>query len=316
VKTQVAEHLKEQRFVAAEALNVAADLVGRPLARPAQRGLAMALDLGVVALLSGVSGLWLIGGLAAVLLQLRSARGASAAGMTSKRRWLGWGLAAVLGLLVVNEAKDQWVQHFDPAAAAAAAADNAEDAEEDKAPARRQAEVAHPDVPATPISPASAAATAVANLDAAKQRIANLEAELAEAKKPQPFRFRDQMTRLFSSIGVQFGWGIVYFSLLPAWWGGQTVGKKILGLRVVEITGQPMTVMRCLKRYGGYAAGMATGGLGFGQLLWDPNRQGIQDKAAHTVVLDLRSASATQLAPAKPPPVPVETLAPQPPPTA
>jgi len=35
---------------------------------------------------------------------------------------------------------------------------------------------------------------------------------------------------------------------------------------------------------------MATGGLGFAQVLWDPNRQGLQDKAAHTVVLDLRAA--------------------------
>ena len=29
------------------------------------------------------------------------------------------------------------------------------------------------------------------------------------------------------------------------------VGKKLLRLRVVELTGQPMTVMRNLKRYGG-----------------------------------------------------------------
>ena len=35
---------------------------------------------------------------------------------------------------------------------------------------------------------------------------------------------------------------------------------------------------------------MATGGLGFAQLLWDPNRQALQDKAAHTAVLDLRAA--------------------------
>ena len=93
-------------------------------------------------------------------------------------------------------------------------------------------------------------------------------------------------------MGAKFGWGIVYFSLLPAWWSGQTVGKKLLGLQVVELTGQPMTVMRCLKRYGGYAAGLATGCLGFGQALWDPNRQAIQDKAAHTAVIDLRGARA------------------------
>jgi hypothetical protein len=28
--------------------------------------------------------------------------------------------------------------------------------------------------------------------------------------------------------------------------------------------------------------------LGFAQLLWDPNRQAIQDKTAHTVVLNTR----------------------------
>ena len=50
--------------------------------------------------------------------------------------------------------------------------------------------------------------------------------------------------------------------------------------------------MRSLRRYGGYAAGMATGGLGFLQALWDLNRQGIQDRVAHTVVIDLRRAAA------------------------
>jgi uncharacterized RDD family membrane protein YckC len=78
------------------------------------------------------------------------------------------------------------------------------------------------------------------------------------------------------------------------------VGKKLFGLQVVELTGKPMTVMRCLKRYGGYAAGMATGGLGFAQLLWDANRQALQDKAAHTVVVDMRAPRQLQ-PPADPP---------------
>ena len=75
------------------------------------------------------------------------------------------------------------------------------------------------------------------------------------------------------------------------------MGKKIVRIQVLELTGKPMTVMRCLKRYGGYAAGMATGGLGFAQMLWDPNRQTLQDKAAHTAVVDLR---APRLLPAEP----------------
>ena len=66
------------------------------------------------------------------------------------------------------------------------------------------------------------------------------------------------------------------------------MGKRLLGLRIVELSGKPLTALRCLKRYGGYAAGLATGGIGLAQLLWDPNRQALQDRTAHTVVIDLR----------------------------
>lgn len=350
LKTQATAHLAEQRFVAPEALNVAAPLVGQPLARPIRRALAMGVDLAVVALLSGVSGFWLLGGLAAVVLQLRNKRAA----MTKKRLWVGWGLAGLLGLLALNEAKDQWVARYDPAAIAAAAKEAAVDAREAAAEAAQEARDASGDsvdavanrksalaaqqaasavaavaeklgakvtvrktdkgftlasapeagasaaaalvavAPAEPASAALAAADETARV--ARDRISDLEAALAEAKKPKPFSLRAEFKRFIDGVGLQFGWGAVYFSLLPAWWGGQTVGKKIFGLKVVEITGKPMTVMRCLKRYGGYAAGMATGGLGFGQLLWDANRQGIQDKAAHTVVLDLHAAPASKLA--------------------
>ncbi len=372
MKSKPLTHLTAHRFVAPEALNVAPALVGSPLALPMRRALAMGLDLLVVALLSGVSGFWLLGGLAAVVLQLRSQRGGT---LTRKRLWVGWGLAALLGLLALNEARDQWNERTDPVAAAAAAKESAREAAEEAAAELREASVEvsaqgrSPDSSAAeaaaarkvfeaaraaasaanalaaklgatgsvtvadgsaasatsaPMSAASAAeAAANASAEAARlarNRIADLESQLTEARKPKPFNPRAEMKRLIAGIGLQFGWGMVYFSLLPAWWGGQTVGKKVFGLRVVEITGKPMTVMRCLKRYGGYAAGMATGGLGFGQMLWDPNRQGIQDKAAHTVVLDLRAAAIQAKAglPAAlhPPSLPVETPPPATPPTA
>ena len=89
-------------------------------------------------------------------------------------------------------------------------------------------------------------------------------------------------------LGVHVGWALVYFTLLPYWMHGQTPGKKLLGLQIIELTGRPLTLMLCFCRYGGYAAGLATGGFGFVQLLWDPNRQTIQDKIAHTVVIDVR----------------------------
>ncbi|MND03597.1 hypothetical protein D3C83_234990 [compost metagenome] len=43
--------------------------------------------------------------------------------------------------------------------------------------------------------------------------------------------------------------------------------------------------MDAFTRYGGYAAGLATGSIGFLRLLWDPNLQAIEDKIAGTVVV-------------------------------
>ena len=65
------------------------------------------------------------------------------------------------------------------------------------------------------------------------------------------------------------------------------MGKRLFKLRVVELTGKPMSLMLAFKRYGGYAAGVSTGMVGFLQVPWDSNRQALHDKAAHTVVIDL-----------------------------
>jgi uncharacterized RDD family membrane protein YckC len=290
----------QQRWVTPEALNVAPQWVGLPLATPARRAGAIAVDLLLVALLSGVSGLWLLAGLALVLLQLRSRRGASLSGPRLLVGWLG---AALIALLALQEARQQWQERSESASATAVAAAAAEEADAED-PAASAALHAAADALRSAAGSASAVSAAVARAASAPRlsdaaRIAMLEAQLAEARKPRPLKLREELNRWIDAVGASFGWGIVYFSLLPAWWGGQTVGKKLLRLRVVELTGRPMTVMRCLKRYGGYAAGMATGGLGFAQLLWDANRQAIQDKTAHTVVIDLRAPSPVVLVPAE-----------------
>jgi len=115
-------------------------------------------------------------------------------------------------------------------------------------------------------------------------RISLLQHQLAQARKPKPFNPGQRILSWADEVGLGLGWAIVYFAVLPVWSKGQTVGKRLLGLRVVELSGKPITAMRAFKRYGGYAAGM----FGFAQVLWDPNRQAIQDKTAHTVVIDLR----------------------------
>jgi uncharacterized RDD family membrane protein YckC len=266
--------LKEQRWLDADALNVRPALAGQPLAMPGRRAAAMLVDLALLALLGDTAGFWLVAGLVLVALLLRSRRLAD-----SRRQRIGWVFAAVLGLLALHETWDS----FGPRSAARQAAEVQAEALAEAAGKRAEAAVS--------ASPSDA------------DLIAHLQAEVAELKKHRPLRWREEFSRAVESVGISFGWGIVYFSLLPAWWNGQTLGKKLFKLRVVELTGRPLTVMRCLRRYGGYAAGMATGGLGFAQALWDANRQGIQDRVAHTVVIDLR-VPAAPAAPVTPLPEP------------
>ena len=90
---------------------------------------------------------------------------------------------------------------------------------------------------------------------------------------------------MIDQLGLAFGWGSIYFAVLLPGWKGQTPGKKLLGVRVLRLDGEPIGWWFAFERAGGYAAGFATGLLGFAQVYWDPNRQGIHDKIAGTVVV-------------------------------
>jgi hypothetical protein len=93
---------------------------------------------------------------------------------------------------------------------------------------------------------------------------------------------------IMSDLGLGLGWAALYFSVFTAWWRGQTIGKKLLGIEVVKLDGNYPSLWESFGRYGGYGAGFATGLLGFLQIYWDPNRQAIQDKISETLVLRLK----------------------------
>jgi hypothetical protein len=283
------------RRVSPEPLNVLPALVGLPLATPQRRAAAMAVDLVVVALLSEASGFWLAGGLLLVLLQLRD-RGRL---QMRTRAVAGWVLVALFVGLAAQQAWQAGRDRHPPRPEVELSDD--EDVEREAAlrqaadilraqglPSAASSVAALASAVAAASAPQAAASTPEQLLVQARQRITQLEEQLAQARRPRPWTLRTEIARLADAVGASFGWSIVYFTLLPAFWNGQTLGKRLLQLQVVELAGQPLTVMRCLRRYGGYAAGMATGGLGFAQVMWDVNRQGLQDRAAHTVVIDRR----------------------------
>lgn len=91
---------------------------------------------------------------------------------------------------------------------------------------------------------------------------------------------------LIEDLGIGFGWAAFYFTMFTALWYGQTLGKKLFSIRVIQLDGTPLSVWDSFGRYGGYGAGIATGLLGFAQIYWDPNRQAIHDKISATIVIN------------------------------
>jgi len=272
-------------WVRPEALNVTPDLLGMPLAPHGRRALALFVDLAVIGVLSSTGMFWAVAGIGALIIQLRR----PLPSRPRSRSALMW-LALVMLVVVVAQRGQHWVEHRNDPPPAHAAADD----DDDDVAAATQAASAASDV---------ALHAAVLREAHDADRIQELEAQLAEARKPRTIQWEDDALRQLHSLGLKFGWAIAYFSLLPFWWKGQTLGKRLFGLRIVELTGKPLGLMTCFGRYGGYAAGLATGGMGFLQILWDANRQAVEDKLAHTVVVDLRGPRAT-LVPPSPGPAP------------
>ncbi len=140
---------------------------------------------------------------------------------------------------------------------------------------------------------ANIAAPEISELEARNEifteRIDNLEDKNEDLKKEIENPGFIKMIRGFGQdFGLTFGWVGIYFILSLAFFEGHTAGKKLLGLKVVRLNNKPISIWYSFERFGGYAAGLATGLLGFLQILCDANRQVIHDKIASTVVVDLR----------------------------
>ena len=86
------------------------------------------------------------------------------------------------------------------------------------------------------------------------------------------------------SVTVAILTGPVYFIFL-ATAGGQTVGKYVMGVRVVRLDGKPMTYLGSALRWFGYLASLLPIGLGFFWVVIDDRRRGFHDKIAGTCVI-------------------------------
>ena len=80
----------------------------------------------------------------------------------------------------------------------------------------------------------------------------------------------------------------LYFTLSFYFWKGQTIGKRILRLRVISLYHEHLGLWHCFERSLGYYASTLEFGFGFIQAFWNPNRMALHDKIGETIVIKLQ----------------------------
>jgi hypothetical protein len=183
-----------------------------------------------------------------------------------------------------------------PAEQAAPAADEAPKAAPDSVAAALAAALRQKRADTTALKRAMVPIVASDTLAALQERIEEVSAERAEAKRDlrearqevesyENLGLLSTIGKVADELGLGFGWTGLYFTTLLALGRGQTPGKRVMGIRVMRLNGERITYWASFERFGGYAASIFTGLLGFIQILWDRNRQGIHDKIVETVVV-------------------------------
>ncbi|MFM1851540.1 MAG: hypothetical protein RIS54_1224 [Verrucomicrobiota bacterium] len=252
------------RKVRADTLAVSPEVVGQTLAEPWRRLAAMIVDLLAIGALSLLSGPFLgiaIGVLPALIL-------GSGSGAPVALRVARWGCRLVGAAVVLFSALA--LGH----APLVRGGIDLKAVGEDSA-AMKQTIVVPPNASYGQLSrTASELAEQVHEL---KEEIRK---EREAAKTPA-----GRALALTGAVGVTFGWSGVYSTLLAGLLNGRTLGKLLLGIRAVKVNGAKFTYFDAFVRQGGYVAGVAMGMIGFLKLLWEPNRQTVEDRIAATVVV-------------------------------
>lgn len=295
-----------------DAFTVAPELLGRPLARPWRRAAAMAVDGILVALLANATAA-LFGFAAAAALFRASAR-TEAGGLARRSARVALRVVAAVVLFVVvvaawdavgSSGDDEPPRTEDAALVAGIAAP--ERAAPDSAFGAGADSLARAYAAALDAADSSTVAAlreelavvlSADTLDALSGRIERLERRARRRAEALEEARRDGGLRAWlrdvaDELGLGLGWAGLYFTVSLALWGGRTPGKRLLGIRVLRLTGEPVGWWIAFERFGGYAASAATALLGFARIFWDSNRQAMHDKIVDTVVIRERGAART-----------------------
>ena len=106
-------------------------------------------------------------------------------------------------------------------------------------------------------------------------------------------------------IGKEFSWVYeivifyVYFTLCFFFWRGESIGKHILGLRVIKRDGSRISLWNAFERAHGYTASTLLGLMGFFQVFWEKEGLTMHDKIADTNVVRIKTVKVEKLARSK-----------------
>ncbi len=92
------------------------------------------------------------------------------------------------------------------------------------------------------------------------------------------------MSDIFGFLVGTIG-GVIYFSIFTWKWEGQTVGKRLLKIRVVKLNGEKISLWNSFERVSGYVSSASLFLSGFFQYFWDKNHQTTHDKIVETIVI-------------------------------
>jgi uncharacterized RDD family membrane protein YckC len=78
---------------------------------------------------------------------------------------------------------------------------------------------------------------------------------------------------------------VLFFGLSLYWGRGQTVGKRLMKIRVVSLRHHELSLWHSIERALGYGASALELGFGFLQYFIHPNHQTVHDRIAETIVI-------------------------------
>ena len=87
----------------------------------------------------------------------------------------------------------------------------------------------------------------------------------------------------------------IYFVLTTYITNGQTIGKKIVGIKIISIYHHRIGFWHCIERSLGYVASTLELGFGFYEVFWNPNRRALHDRIGETIVINTRVKSKNNI---------------------